>query len=330
MDVSSETSTPRAPVPQLCPGLMSLQCGLPLEDWDDHPLCASCQALNDLPCRGLFACPVCTQWPEDKRRCFLATQSITAGQRGTSFLSLPPRPELTFVLFSALGRSGPATCPLSARTTAVHGVYRPAAFTTGHPVFCASPFGLPGVGSTQWGEKDSTLPPTAPAPAHGPAGPARHHSHSPLQADPKGSRSLSLHNPRGQAQRSHHDGHRCQEDTSTRKSPVSPRPRPLYYRYTRHHRHSQRSSPLPSSSGDRWRTGPYIYRHSPGRRHPISQYRSPQLPDGHQRRRRLHNKFACTETGNSHTSGQPSLPVSPHSYANHQQGDVTDATTLLG
>ena len=151
MDVSSETSTPRAPVPRLCPGLMSLQCGLPLEDWDDHPLCASCRALDDPPCRGLFACPVCAQWPEDKRQRFLATQSITAGQRGTSFLSPLPRPELTFVLFSALGRSGPAACPLSARTTAVHGVYRPAALATGHPVFCASPFGLPGVGSTQRG-----------------------------------------------------------------------------------------------------------------------------------------------------------------------------------
>ena len=151
MDVSSETSTPRAPVLQLCPGLMSLQCGLPLEDWDDHPLCASCRALDDLPCQGLFACPVCAQWPEDKRQRFLATQSITTGQRGTSFLSPPPWPELTFVLLSALGRSGHAACPLSARTTTVHGVYRPTALATGHPVFCASPFELPGVGSTQRG-----------------------------------------------------------------------------------------------------------------------------------------------------------------------------------
>ena len=168
---------------------------------------------------------------------------------------------------------GPPPAP-SAHTTAVHRVYRSAALTTGHPVFCASPFGLPGVSSTQWGggEKDLTLPPTAPAPARGPARPARHRSCSPLHADPEGFRSPGLHNPWGQAQCSHHNGHRHQEDTSTRKSPVSPRPRLLYYRYRRHRRRSPRSSPSPSSSGDRQRTDPYVYHRSPGRRHPVSQY----------------------------------------------------------
>ena len=103
---------------------------------------------------------------------------------------LPPQPELTFVLFSTLGRSGPAACPLSTCTTAIHAVYRPAALATGHLVFCASSFGLPGVSSTQQGgEKDSTLPSTAPAPARGSAGPAPHRSHSPLQASPEDSQS---------------------------------------------------------------------------------------------------------------------------------------------
>ena len=109
---------------------------------------------------------------------------------------------------------------------------------------------------------------------------------------------------------------------------MSPRPRPLYYCYRCRRRRSPRLSPSPSSSGDRWRTGPYVYPHSPGRQHPVSQYRSPQLLDGHQRRRRLHDEFACTEMGNSHTGGP--LPVSPHFYAHRQQGDVTDATALVG
>ena len=178
------------------------------------------------------------------------------------------------------------------------------------------------------GEKDSTLSPTAPAPARGPAGPARHRPRSPLQADPEGFRSPGLLNPRGQTQRSHHDGHRRQEDTSTHKSPMSPRPRPLYYHYRHHRRRSPRSSPSPSSSGDHRRTDPYVYRRSPGCRHPVSQYRSPQLPDSHQRRCRLHDEFACIETGNSHTGGP--LLVTPHSYAQRQEGDVTDATALVG
>ena len=167
MDVSSETSTPHAPVLRLCPGLMSLQCGLPLEDWDDQPLCASCRALDDLPCQGLFTCPVCAQWPKDKRQRFLVTQSITARQRATLFLSPPPppRPELTFVLFSTLGRSGPATCPLSTRTTAVHGVYRSATLTTGHPVFCVARLDSLESAQHSGGQRDSTLPSTAPAPA---------------------------------------------------------------------------------------------------------------------------------------------------------------------
>ena len=113
MDVSSETSTPRAPVPQFCWDLMSLQCGLSLEDGDEHPLCASCRALDNPPCRGLFACPVCAQWPEDKRQHFLVTQSITAGQRGTSFLSSPPDqslPSFSSLLSVDLGLP-PAPCP---------------------------------------------------------------------------------------------------------------------------------------------------------------------------------------------------------------------------
>ena len=160
-------------------------------------------------------------------------------------------------------------------------------------------------------EKDLTRPPAAPAPACGPVGPAHHRSCSPLQADPEGSRSPGLHNPRGQAQCSHHDGCCCQEDTSTCKSPVSPRPRPLYYCYRHHRRCSSRLSPSPSSSGNHRRISPYIYHCSPGCRHPISQYRSPHLLDGHQRRCQLHDEFACTEPGNSHTGGQPSFPVSP-------------------
>ena len=127
---------------------------------------------------------------------------------------------------------------------------------------------------------------------------------------------------------------RTTTDTAARRTrlhislPVSPQPRPLDYRYRRHCRRSPRLSPSPSSSGDRRRTGPYVYRRSPGRRHPVSQYQSPQLLDGHQRRRWLHNEFACTETGNSHTGGP--LSVSPHCYAHHQQGNVTDATALVG
>ena len=46
-DVSSETSTLHAYKPWLCPSLPTLPCRLPLEDWDDHPLCTSCQALSD-------------------------------------------------------------------------------------------------------------------------------------------------------------------------------------------------------------------------------------------------------------------------------------------
>ena len=305
MDISSETSTPHAPVLRLCPGLMSLQCGLPLEDWDDHPLCASSRVLDDPPCRGLFACPVCSQWPEDKRQRFLATRSITAGQRGTSFLSPPPDqslPSFSSLLSVDLGLP-PAPCPPTPPPSTGSTGLPPSLQDTLSSVLAR----LDSLESAQHsgGEKDSTLPPTAPAPARGLAGPARHRSRSPLQVDSEGFRSPGLHNPWGQAQHSHHNGHCRQEDTSTRKSPVSPRPRPLYYRYRRHRRRSPRSSPSPSSSGDRRRTGPYVYRRSPGRQHPASQYRSPQLPDGHQRRR-------------------------PHSYAHRQQGDVTDATALVG
>ena len=290
--------------------------------------CASCRALDDPPCRGLFACPVCAQWPEDKRQHFLVTQSIAAGQRGISFLSPPPDQSLPSFssLLSVDLDPPPAPClPTPSLSTGSTGL-PPSLQDTLSSVLAR----LDSLESAQHsrGEKDSTLPPTAPAPARGPAGPARHRSHSPLQANPKGFRSPGLHNPWGQAQRSHHNGHRCQEDTSTCKSPVSPRPRPLYYHYRRHRRRSPRLSPSPSSSRDRRRTGPYVYRCSPGCRHPVSQYQSPQLPDGHQRRRRLHDEFACTETGNSHTDGP--LPVSPHSYAHRQQGNVANATTLLG
>ena len=52
---------------------------------------------------------------------------------------LPP-PNQSLPLFSSLllVDLGPPPAP-SARTTAVRGVYRPAALATGHPVFCASP-----------------------------------------------------------------------------------------------------------------------------------------------------------------------------------------------
>ena len=120
------TSLPRpAPLMLLyrgfAPGLVSLQCGLPLEDWDDHPLCVSSWALDDPPCQGLFTCPVCAQWPEDTRQRFLATQNITAGQRGTSLLSLPPPllsdqslPSFSSLLSVDLGL---LPAPLSTRTT---------------------------------------------------------------------------------------------------------------------------------------------------------------------------------------------------------------------
>ena len=54
----------------------------------------------------------------------------------------------------------------------------------------------------------------------------------------------------------------------------------------------------------------------------------PSFRTVYQRRRRLHDEFACAETGNSHTRGP--LLVSPHSYTHRQQGDVTDATALVG
>ena len=180
MDISSETSTPRAPVPRLCPGLMSLQCGLPLEDWDDQPRCASCRALDDPPCWGLSACPVCAQWPEDKRQRFLATQSITAGQRGTSFLSPPPDqslPSFSSLLSVDLGPP-PAPCPPTPPPSTGSTGLLPLLQDTLSSVLAR----LDSLESAQHsgGEKDSTLPPTAPAPARGLAGPARHRSRSPM------------------------------------------------------------------------------------------------------------------------------------------------------
>ena len=135
MDVSSETSILCAPEMRLCSSLLTLQCGLPREDWDNHPLYVF-WALDDSPCHGLFACPVCAQWPEDKRQRFLATQTITAGQRSTLLLSPPPpEPELTIIFISTVCRFGPrCLLPLfqTTHTPAVRGVSRPATLSTRH------------------------------------------------------------------------------------------------------------------------------------------------------------------------------------------------------
>ena len=92
-------------------------CGLPREDWDDHLLCTSCRALGDSPCHSQFACPVCVQWPEDKRQRFLPTQNITTGQGSTSFLSPLPRPELTIIFNSHLLALSSALTPTTAWST---------------------------------------------------------------------------------------------------------------------------------------------------------------------------------------------------------------------
>ena len=150
VDVSSKTSTPHAPVLRLCLGLISLQCGLPLEGWDDHALCASCWALDDPLCGASAPALSALSGPRSRDSISWRCRASPPDKEVLHFFS-PPRPELTFVLFSALGRSGPTACPLSACTTTVHRVYRPAALATRHPIFSASSFGLPGVSSMQRG-----------------------------------------------------------------------------------------------------------------------------------------------------------------------------------
>ena len=315
MDVSSETSTPCAPVPRLCPGLMSLQCGLPPEDWDNHPLCASCQVLDDPPCQV----PLCLS----------CLRSVTQGQETAfpgdaehhnrteryfvSFLP-PPRPELTFILFSTLGRSGPAACPLSARTTAVHGVHRPATLTTGHPVFCPSSFGLPGVRSTQRGGEgfDPAFDGSCPGMWLGRACASLLMLTS-TGLTPRVSWSPGLHNPRGQAQHSHHNGHRRLEDTSTHVSlPCHPGP----VRSTivtdvtvaaAHARLCHRAS-----SGDCQRTSPYVQCRSPGASTPgFTVSITPSPGRSSKATPTPRQVWPAPKQGNSHTGGQPPCPGFP-------------------